>query len=666
MHTTNKQTEFIAILNSCMDSVSQTNDKQEIVKLISRMLMHFTDGDIVELYRYDKDKQMLHCHGCDISISMIDPKGVTGQAFLTKRPSYYNHIISEKYYNAQIDNPSNIKIRALMIAPVIYNDELLGIIRIYKSIQNRKPFKDLDLDLVSSVNIFMSKIFQILSNGSSKNRQIDTESIKKNISNGMSKENHSDSDTASLHLANTVHDIRTPANALSGFLELIADSLDEHSRLKEFIDNARESAELINTLTSSILEQAKEGYTKKSSSVSKIPTIKYLSRIANTFSANMYDKSIKYTVYIDPCIPKEIEIEWLKLERVLNNLLGNAYKFTPSEGSVKFIVKYDPEKSMLKFSIEDSGIGIEPNKQKYIFNAYEQITDGGNGDHQGTGLGLTISAEYVKDLKGKLKLQSELGNGSRFYFSIPVKATDQEPSLESFLDTDKFITILTGNGECENTKLMQKYLTILGMPKENIEVSDSLLPQTTHLICYQHKFSLDILMEIKKRNIKFLIIEEKLFSLIQDQNASKYSIASLNTYFGEALHSFVFSKKKKKVLLVDDDKINISLLKSMLEIEYVEVFSVSDGSRALKMLKKSLDDQEPFDIVYIDEHMPSMSGTQILREYRRYEKTKGNSSIHAISITGDPSINKENNGLYDSFVNKPFNSQSVRSVIKTQ
>jgi CheY-like chemotaxis protein len=118
-------------------------------------------------------------------------------------------------------------------------------------------------------------------------------------------------------------------------------------------------------------------------------------------------------------------------------------------------------------------------------------------------------------------------------------------------------------------------------------------------------------------------------------------------------------------MIIDDNKINISLLESMLTIEYVEIHTCMDGSRGLEMLKEAADSGEMFDVVYLDEHMPGMLGSELLEEFRVYESFKKLNPIYAVSISGDPDITEKEKKLFDTFVNKPFNKNQIREVISS-
>jgi len=349
---------------------------------------------------------------------------------------------------------------------------------------------------------------------------------------------------------------------------------------------------------------------------------------------------------------------------VLVNLLGNAYKFTPKGSRIYFKVKFDAKEQKIKCLVADRGIGIDPARQKDIFKAFEQAEEDTSKHYGGTGLGLSISAKYVNELEGKLKLKSVPGEGSKFYFSFPVKVTNTKPSYEKFKNLKKKITLLTNSKKAANLENIIAYLTELGMSKENIEITDTLPLDTTHLYCFQHKLSPEILRITKERNMKILIIEESLFSLSKNKSLSQYNIISENTYYGDLVHSTTFSEKKKKILIADDNKINITLLKSILETEFVELFTTLDGLETLNLLKEAYDNNSPFDAIFIDKHMPSISGSDVIHNYRGYESSrKTTDPLFAISITGDPNMDKEEKKLYNLIVQKPFNTEAVRAAI---
>jgi len=159
--------------------------------------------------------------------------------------------------------------------------------------------------------------------------------------------------------------------------------------------------------------------------------------------------------------------------------------------------------------------------------------------------------------------------------------------------------------------------------------------------------------------MNLIIVEEDLFSLNKDPNFSQLNIISKNTYYGDMVHSSIFSGKKIKILISDDNKINIMLLKAILETEYCDITTTVNGEETLEALKDACYKNDPFDIVFLDRNMPIMSGSEVMRYFRKFEQELKTKPLFGISITGYPDMDFEEKSLYDLFVNKPFRKQNV-------
>ena len=658
--------ELVENLTSSIEDVSQAKSNIEVYEKIELLLKDLTQSNFASLFIFDKERQILYEKNNQmLEISMIDVEGCIGKAFLTKSPAIYNHLASEKDYLQVYDNPYNHKLKSQMIVPILEKGELVGIVRVSRAINgNKNRYNKTDLEALRSIESYLIKIIRTIS--SNKALPSSEESRKKiqDKIDEMKDTKEESKDDMLLFLSNTVHDIRTPANSLYGFLELLEEQIEDE-RLREFVTNAKDSAQFINTLTTSILDTAKNKYESTNTQKETITTVKFLSDIANTFAARMLEKKIHYFIYISPQIPKEVQVDALKLKRILINLIGNAYKFTPVKHQINLQVLWDASDNKINFSVKDTGIGIEEKDQEKLFKAFSQAQDDTHEKYGGTGLGLAISAGYVSDLGGALKLKSQIDVGSEFYFDIPVEIIDNNPSYEKFYNLDKKIVILTDYIDAKYPIFIRDYLIDLGMPGDKIVISDKIIKDTTHVICFEEKISTQILEAGKLKKFELLLIEQKLFSLLNNKNVNDIKVTSKNTYNCDAIHSCIFSGKKAKVLIVDDNKINISLLESMLSTQYVEIFSCYDGDMGLHMLKKAVQNGEKFDIVYLDEHMPGMLGSELLEEFRIYEKQYQLSPIYAVSISGDPYMSGSERDMFDIFVNKPFNKNEVRNVIET-
>lgn len=667
-----EKSELVSSLDKAMEEVSQVQTNIEINNIVKKLLIKFTDSEYATLLIYNKEEVSLNSEvdGLKNNISMLNPKGLLGEVFSGKKAAINNHIASDKNYDNTIDNPRGIRLKSQLLVPIVLNDDLMGIARISRSIKYPKNFTNNDLNLIKSLFSFLIKIINIL-NGTDNaiDEKIDFKSDAKEINKKIKKvesvkQDNKEINPTMLFLSNTVHDIRTPANSLYGFLELIEEQIED-KRLKGFIENAKQSAQFINTLTDSILDRVKYQHESNESKSLTINSINFFSQVADIFSANMLKKDIDFLIYIDPNIPKEIYTIELKLKRILINLIGNAYKFTPKGGHIYFNVIYDEENKKIKLEIKDDGIGIDKDRQKDIFKAFQQAEADTTIHFGGTGLGLSICAKYVNELNSSLELDSAIDAGSKFYFDIPVNVDKIIPSHEKLNDKISKITILTDNKKSPNVENIVKYLLAFGVVKENIFITSELVEITEFIFCFQHKLDIKILGVTESKNVNLIIVEEMLFSLSNNTDYLNSVILSENTYYGDLIYNVMSSKKILKILIADDNEINALLLQAILAGEYCEIVIANNGDDTLKELKKAYIGKHPFQIVFLDEHMPGRTGSEVLEEFRVQEKKNNQEPIYAVSTTGDPSLEDEKKEIYDMFLIKPFKKKEIYQVLKT-
>lgn len=657
--------ELIHLLNDAMKTIASQEKSEEIAQTLEHFIADFTQSDAAEVLLYDMEENRFIAPVSGKSYSMINPKGLTGRHFLTKKGGIYNHMISEKGFDASVDNPFEKKHRALILYPIVEGERLVGLVRGWRKVGNRMTYSPLDIEILASINDFLAKILQLIASGkkaSYHGELLDEQTLREVGDTAQKNRQTPDIDQALLEFSEAVHDIRTPATTLMGFLELLEDSIeDEH--LNEFIKNALESAKFINDLTTSILDRIKFSNGAEKSSLETVPSLKFFSDIANGFSAMMGEKKIAYIIYLDPNLPREILLDSMRMKRVLNNLLSNAYKFTPEEKSVRFAVTYDKSTQRLLFEIRDEGIGIDPERQKEIFGAFKQAEEDTYEKYGGTGLGLAICARYVEEMGGKLDLQSRPEKGSKFSFSIPAQVTDVEASLPPFVDVDKDVVIFTNDFTSPDAANVRDYLLASGLPSERVSITNQILQIPTHAYCFADIASVELIKTLQQSNVEVLLFEDRLFSLSRDKNYSGIPIASRNTYYGKAVHDLAFSLPKRRALLVDDNKINLILLRSMLEKEYIDIETSMEGNDAFTKLKQALETGHPYDIILIDKHMPGLSGDEVLRRYRELEK-RYDKHTYAIYITGDPHIAPQERTLFDYCMSKPFGKHTVEKTLQ--
>jgi signal transduction histidine kinase/ActR/RegA family two-component response regulator len=662
--------------------VETADDPAQINTIIENLITTVVGSESASLWVFDKERATLvreRHDGTLREISMLGQQGVLAKCFFTLSSGIYNYLASEKGYIPAVDNPDNIKIKSKIIVPIIENEHFLGMVTAYSSIKKIKNFEQEDIELLQAMTPFLCRVIYKMYpqiQMSLEPVHIDetrfekaSEKIVEKVEEIQQTHTQTPADTHNdalvQFLANTVHDIRTPANTLYGFLELLEETLED-KRLLQYIHNAKESAHFINELTTSILDRISTQRAQPKERDATLSTTKFFADIAEGFSANMNNKEILFNIYIDPLLPKEISLKSTLLKRVLMNLLNNAYKFTPQRKRVDFTVKYDAQKKQAAIAVTDTGIGIAPEKQEEIFKAFTQAEDSTRDEYGGTGLGLAICADYVRELGGELKLRSELEKGSSFYFTLPLKVINPQPMFSRLNTSHIKIGLLLEKDNIESSKNILRYLSRIGLTKEHITVlMNGKKPEKglTHLICFEHLLDHTVTAYTKDTNIPLLVIEEKFLSHTQSDKLPQTTHISQYSYYAPQLYKFITDNTKKRVLIVDDDKINIELIKAILSEEFCQIDTAMDGEKALYLLKKGVDNNHPYTLAFIDQHMPKFSGLEVIRKFREYEKKKHTPALFAVSISGD-TLNHKDTEVFDGYVNKPFNRKMIKEVLQ--
>ncbi|GAM76319.1 cheY-like receiver [Vibrio ishigakensis] len=228
-------------------------------------------------------------------------------------------------------------------------------------------------------------------------------------------------------LANMSHEIRTPLNGVIGISEILSGtSLDATQR--DYVDTIETSSQLLLSLINDVLDFSKieSGMLLISPHSTCIRDSLY--DIASVVSPKAKEKGIELDVAISPNTPHQLMADDHRLRQVIMNFASNAVKFTDA-GTVRLCIEtreLSDSKAVVEFAVEDSGIGIDEQQQKNIFEPFTQEDDSTTRQFGGTGLGLAISTQLVELMGGTIGLDSEKGKGSRFYFSLELPVVEQE------------------------------------------------------------------------------------------------------------------------------------------------------------------------------------------------------------------------------------------------
>jgi signal transduction histidine kinase/ActR/RegA family two-component response regulator len=220
-------------------------------------------------------------------------------------------------------------------------------------------------------------------------------------------------------LANMSHEIRTPLNGILGMTELALDtplSAEQRSYLETIRNSARTLLEIVNAILD--FSRIEKGRLEIVSEPFSLQTL--LDESLPLVAVEAERKGLRMEVDVDASLPALLVGDGIRLRQVLLNLLSNAVKFTHA-GFVRLQVR-GAGPGLVRFEVSDSGIGIPEEKQREIFEAFTQADSSITRRYGGAGLGLTISDELVRRMGGKLELESRPGQGSRFFFTLPLRA----------------------------------------------------------------------------------------------------------------------------------------------------------------------------------------------------------------------------------------------------
>jgi signal transduction histidine kinase len=216
------------------------------------------------------------------------------------------------------------------------------------------------------------------------------------------------------------HELRTPLHVIIGNVDLTADGFfgelnaEQQKAMQKISRNAQVLLKMINNVLAFSQPEAK----RMALEVSTIEVEDLISHARAHAEQMNRDNHVEVCWSIDGGIPA-IRTDAMKLEEILHNLIGNAFKFT-QEGRIEIRARNLQEQERVQFSVADTGIGIEPEDLQKIFNEFEQIKEAHTGRFDGVGLGLSIVKKYLELMEGDIEVESRPGHGSTFTFSVPV------------------------------------------------------------------------------------------------------------------------------------------------------------------------------------------------------------------------------------------------------
>ena len=425
-------------------------------------------------------------------------------------------------------------------------------------------------------------------------------------------------------LTNVSHELRTPLTSIRSFSEILLNYEDEDKTTQEeFLKIINEESERLTRLINDILDISKIEAGKIEWKDEFLYIEEILSISINAVLPIAEKKSIPIKKEIAPHLPF-IFVDKDRLIQVFENLLSNALKFTDN-GEIKIGAK--KVGNNLLCYVSDTGIGIELKDQKNVFNRFEQIEKKKLlGKTKGTGLGLAICKEIVERYKGKIWIESEAGQGSTFYFTLPVKLKKKKTKLEIEKIPSSLVkkVILVADDEPNIRRYLNFELSSAGF--KVIEASNG--TETIQMVKERNPdlLILDILMPVEdgydvlkelKTNPRLSSIPIIVLSILEDKE--KGLRLGADAYLNKPLEkeklltkiSELLEKEENKILLVDDDIDFVKAARFFLEKKGYKVCSACNGEEGLEVCR-----EEKPDLVILDILMPKKDGIETLKSLK--------------------------------------------------
>jgi len=412
-------------------AVSSTLDLQTVLSTVVGRAVQLSGTDCGIIYEYDESTREFHLRASYqmekelVKAYQATPlhlgEGATGRAAETKMPTQIAELREEQEFATRGMRPilTRLGYRSLLAVPLLLDQKIMGALTIY-----RRRSGDFAPEIVNLLRTFATQSVLAIQNARLF-REIETKSRELEAANRHKSE----------FLANVSHELRTPLNAIIGFSEVLGERLfgELNEKQAEYTDDILSSGRHLLSLINDILDLSKIEAGRMELEITTFDLPMAIENALLLVRERASRHGIKFHRAIDERLG-DFTGDERKVKQILVNLLSNAVKFTPEGGQIK--VDAGLGDSAVIVSVTDTGIGIAKEDQEAIFEEFRQASGNYAQKREGTGLGLTLTRRFVEMHGGKIWVESEIGKGSKFTFTLPVKQNIPETVI-GFVGDDR-------------------------------------------------------------------------------------------------------------------------------------------------------------------------------------------------------------------------------------